>query len=351
MKTLLERKREPILVIDIGGTYFRYALYSPENNSLSSVQRELIPNFTNTPYVKIEELQKKLITKIVQLVVQTKKNIPTLSRVGISFPSAITPKGVTYLVPTLWGREGGNFPILQILSHEIPEISWLVENDITAATERYVAHYAKKNIDYLGVFTISSGVGNKIYDMRRKILLLNNMGFGGEIGHATLDFSDTAPLCDCGAKGHLGALASGRAIERTIREYSLKHPQEYEMSGLSKLSVQAQNITSTHIVQAINQGDSYCLHLLDNATRYLAVVFSIFYHGIGVDKFVIIGGFANACGLMFQKSIVKNMQKIGYMAKHNDEIESMVDIGINDGNDCLHGVGILVSRRWNNEVN
>ena len=148
----------------------------------------------------------------------------------------MTPQRVAYHAPTLWGSEGKNFPIVKILSEELPEILWVVENDITAATERYVAQYTKNNLDYIGVFTISSGVGNKIYDIRHGRMLLNSVGFGGEIGHATLDFSDDAPLCDCGGRGHLGALVSGRAIERSVREYSLNHAQEYTTSSSLKIS-------------------------------------------------------------------------------------------------------------------
>ena len=92
-------------------------------------------------------------------------------------------------------------------------------------------------------------------------------------------------------------------------------PRNTQRLLLSKLVIHAHDITSSSIVQAIRQGDRYCLQLLDNATRYLAVAFSIVYHGIGVDKFIIIGGFANACGTSFRESVIKRHAKTGIYGK------------------------------------
>ena len=61
-----ENEKTSILVMDIGGTYFRYALYSLTENKLSSVAKEYIPNFVNTTNSPINELQRKLIKKIIQ---------------------------------------------------------------------------------------------------------------------------------------------------------------------------------------------------------------------------------------------------------------------------------------------
>ncbi|MCH8855553.1 MAG: ROK family protein, partial [Proteobacteria bacterium] len=35
-------------------------------------------------------------------------------------------------------------------------------------------------------------------------------GRGGEMGHLRVDFTESAPRCECGGVGHLGAIASGR---------------------------------------------------------------------------------------------------------------------------------------------
>ena len=67
------------------------------------------------------------------------------------------------------------------------------------------------------LFTVSSGIGSKMFDRKSSQGVIDHLPYAGEIGHIVINDDAHAPVCDCGAKGHLQAIASGRGIERAAR--------------------------------------------------------------------------------------------------------------------------------------
>lgn len=115
----------------------------------------------------------------------------------------------------MWGAQGYNYPIMRELKKRLPA-QWVVINDSTATAMRYADIY--KRDERICVVNIGSGMGNKIYDRNLRDVLLTHEGFGGEIGHVTVDLSDDALPCDCGQKGHLNAYVSGRGMARLAKK-------------------------------------------------------------------------------------------------------------------------------------
>ena len=70
--------------------------------------------------------------------------------------------------------------------------------------------------DYV-YMTVSTGIGGAVVSGGR--LMRGPDGVAGELGHLTIDMN--GPLCGCGARGHLEALASGTGIARAARELGL----------------------------------------------------------------------------------------------------------------------------------
>lgn len=346
MKSLLKKNHIPtILLIDIGGTNFRAAFYNHEAKPLQSVHRFSTPNFIDNPKLPIKKLQSLLIQEIVATVkkYQTKKHIKI---VGLSFPAPITSNGYVTQACTIWGNRGKNYHLLKILESEMPDIYWILDNDITAATERYANMKKYQNIDYFAVVTISSGIGNKIYDVKNRKVILDKKSIGGEIGHIKLDFSENAPICDCGGRGHLGALSSGRAVERMAISTAHKYPDKFRKSYLFKLTENPDNIDNRAIVKAIKKRDGFSLQILDRSTFPLACTFAHISGNLGVDKFIIIGGFALNCGNPYLESLRMNLLKTDFYGRKKKEIPHIVELGINDDNDALIGIGLLAKRKY-----
>ena len=208
-------------------------------------------------------------------------------------------------------------------------------NDITAAAERYANMQKYQNIDYFAVITISSGIGSKIYDVRNRKVILDRRSIGGEMGHIKLDFSPNAPFCDCGGRGHLGAVSSGRAVERLAISEAKIHPSMFKNSILFKLTKNPENINNQLLVKAIKAGDRFCLQILDKATFPLAYSIAHVSGNIGVDKFIIVGGFALNCGDRYLMSLQTSLLKTDFYSRKRREIPILVELGINDDNDCL----------------
>lgn len=340
-------KKESItrIVIDIGGSSFRCSVIDSNNNLINhTIMRFQSPNFIRHPKESISSLQKRLIESILRIVLNYRKKFMDIKTVGISFPGPITQSNLIIQAPTLWGEEGRNFNLIDKLKQIEPHLIWLIANDITAAAERYGNQQKYQKYDFLGVITISSGVGNKIYDIQNKRVILDNDGFGGELGHVKINYSSNAEKCDCGEYGHIGAYSSGRAIERLVKKELLTYPGKFFQSYLSKLKDNAKLIDNYDIVKAIHNNDQLTNMILDQSTFPIAQAISYFALGIGVKKFVVIGGFAVNCGEFYRQSLLKNLIKIGIRNISNEDIDNMIDIGFEDDNDPLIGMGFLIQK-------
>jgi glucokinase len=69
---------------------------------------------------------------------------------------------------------------------------------------------------------------------------------------------------------------------------------------------------------------------------------------IGVEKFIIIGGFALNVGEPYLRALRKNLVKVvgvDYYGRTPNEIESLVVLGEKDDLDCLKGIGMIASKK------
>ena len=88
----------------------------------------------------------------------------------------------------------------------------------------------------------------------------------GEIGHTTILMN--GPLCGCGKRGCLEALASGPAIARLARE-SMHYGRHRRVLALA--GGKPGDITAAHVVEAAKEGDAFAVQILEEAGTYLGV--------------------------------------------------------------------------------
>lgn len=185
-------------VIEIGATYTRRADVSFD---------EKINNFITVPTSELLS-SKNILEKFIKFVGQDfKKEIA-----GISYAVAgpVNDRRIIEFLPNVpsWPK---NLDLVELTNQKL-KIPSIVLNDMEAAVTGMAAIlYKKENFKkpFWGI-TWSSGIGGRFWDGKRIVS-------DSEIGHITLDNSESAPLCGCGKRGHTEAFLSGKSIEKILQ--------------------------------------------------------------------------------------------------------------------------------------
>ena len=142
----------------------------------------------------------------------------------------------------------------------------------------------------------------------------------------------------------MGAISSGRAVERIAIRTARQFPLKFKQSSLSKMVAIPKEINNQALVEAIKNGDSFSLQVLNKTTFPLACSIAHISGNIGVDKFIIIGGFALNCGRPYLISLRNNLLKVDFYGRKKKEIPNLIELGINDDNDSIIGIGFLAQK-------
>ena len=281
-----------ILTYDIGGTYLRTGVYNSKSDRLIARNQCRAPSFKLFPDLDRKILRKKLYNDLKLL--SQKVGLAHPKRIGIAFPGPVEHGNVLH-APTLWGNDSGKEPVAQMVKQIWPDANVAVFNDLTAAG----CSFLKKPDDDLCVITVSSGIGHKVFVGGRPVL--GSRSRGGEIGHWRVEWGDDAPVCDCGGRGHLGAVSSGRATAWQVKRLFTKDPSAYFAS--IHRSKRPEKLTNRDIVKAFREGDDWTQNLIAAMARPLGRVLALVHLSVGCEKFIVIGGFANALGPDYVKMV------------------------------------------------
>jgi glucokinase len=105
------------------------------------------------------------------------------------------------------------------------------------------------------------------------------------------------PICGCGKRGHLEAVASGTAIANLARE----RLKAGEASMLTKLSSgDFEGIDAALVGGAARQGDALALSIITSAGRYVGITVASLIMLLNPEMFVLGGGVTNLGDLLFK---------------------------------------------------
>jgi glucokinase len=258
-------------------------------------------------------------------------------RVAIAFAGPVDANGRVLAAPTVWGPDpSGPVDLAGRLTSFWPNARIDVVNDVTAAGYRYLKHPH----DDLCVVTISSGIGHKIFVDGRPVT--GPHGRGGEIGHWRVDWNESAPECDCGSVGHLGAVASGRASRFQISRLAGEAPQAFRESRLGcKTKECHEDLNNRLLGEGFGRGDPFCVEVVRRMSRPLGSALAALHLAVGVERFVIIGGFALALGPAYLECLARAASAAGW--DRGADWTEMLELGIDDDLSGLIGAGKLVS--------
>jgi glucokinase-like ROK family protein len=133
-----------------------------------------------------------------------------------------------------------------------------------------------------------------------------NSGSSGEFGHITL--KKEGPLCECGNRGCLEALASGNAIARDAKA-------AIAQGGHSKIleivDYDTRKINAKEVFDAAKLGDELANEIIDQAIEYIGIGLASYINLLDPDLIVLSGGIVNAADIFLDK--LKKVSKLHQM--------------------------------------
>ena len=321
-----------VLVFDLGGTYLRCGCLTREDELLNFAQKR-IRSFREG--LSSANIWQEITDKIVGYVADSVNLVGGFAPLAISFPGPLHEDGRIVNAPTVAGFDRSVPDIRAELSRRTGRSVYLL-NDVSAAA-LYLARQSPW--DRFMVLTISSGIGSKIcFRASGKITVFDRGTYAGEIGHVRVDDSETAVACDCGGKGHLGAIASGRGIELLARRATLADPAAFSKS-LCHLQFGATTDTlnnEDHLVPSILKRDVWALGVLEQACRPLSQILTTAVLAIGLQGIFIIGGFALSIGQIYS-DLLYRLLRLGNDYSPLIFSPDMIKLGELDDHACLRG--------------
>lgn len=187
------------LALDIGGTKIASAL-------VSQGQIEKRQQFS-TPQQDSAQAMHQILAQIMQ------QYAGEFDYVAVASTGIINNGVLTALNPKNLGGLA-QFPLKEsIARHTSCPIGLL--NDVQAAACAEYQHQDPRQVPNFAFITISTGVGGGI--ILNNELLTEPNGIAGHIGHSLAD--PQGPICGCGRRGCVEAIASGRAIEAATQQW------------------------------------------------------------------------------------------------------------------------------------
>jgi predicted NBD/HSP70 family sugar kinase len=322
-----------ILVLEVGGTTLRAALFAPGSHALTNRRSALTPNHLDR--VDEPDLQGDVLAELSLLATGVLDGaLPRL--VAIAYPGPIDEKGRVLAAPTVLGRPAGEPFDLQGAAQELwPSARVTVLNDVTAAGYRYVA----SGLRDFAIITVGSGIGHKVF--LEGVPRVGPGGRGGEIGHLRLDYGPAAPACECGAQGHLGALASGRGTVANVRRRAEAEPAAFAASALSLLVGSPAEVDGPHVAEAYQAGDPLVVAAVAESVRYMGQGLAAIHLDTGVESFLLVGGFALAMGETYRRQVAISARDASWNVGH--DWDRGVRLGELDDDSALLGSGLLLT--------
>jgi glucokinase len=207
-----------------------------------------------------------------------------VTAVGVAAPGPIdTMAGLVTAPPNLPGWH--DVPLAEVIEKRL-SLPVLLENDGNAAALAEYRFGAGRDCEHMVYVTASTGIGGGFILGGQPYR--GTSGAAAEVGHMTL--LPNGPLCGCGNRGCLEALASGTAIAREARERVARGVPtligELAEGDLASISAKL-------VAEAADEGDIEAQLILDEAMGYFGIGMANLVNLLNPRIIVIGGGLTN----------------------------------------------------------
>ncbi len=268
-----------VIAVDMGGTNIRTGLFtSPEKPQRRRTE-------THCGILSPQEMIDKVILEVRSIVQEEGLDLCKVKGVGVGFPGHLDFKrGVTLTSSNLPQWE--NISLRDILEERL-KIPVSLDNDANLgalAEHRFGAGTGTRNMIYV---TVSSGIGAGIIIDGK--IYRGSWGKAAEIGHTSLDIN--GPLCACGQRGCLMAVASGIGIAN-LAKGAVRKGKKTLIGDLVQNDFT--RINAEVIAEAARQGDKFAENLLEQVQIYLGTGLANLIQILDPEMIVVGGGLCEA---------------------------------------------------------
>jgi len=270
------------LAADVGGTHIRVGLYPLEGTEPIKLKRITTHG------------EGSATDRLIGLIDEMLPTDDSVTGLAVAAPGPLDPNaGIIFSSPNIPGWV--NFPLRKILEDRF-HIPVELGNDANMATLGEWKYGAGRGHHFMIFMTISTGIGGgAIVDDR---LVLGHCGLATELGHVTI--VPEGPMCGCGQRGHLEALASGTAIARYVSEQlALNYP-----SSLKSIP----NPSGKDISLAAQRGDALAIEALARSGSYIGQALANYLH-IFNPTVVVFGGGVTLSGAYLLEPLRKSLAR------------------------------------------
>ncbi len=264
-----------ILCVDIGGTQVRAAAYAP--GSLQPLAARRVPTHAAGEAV---------FDRVVAAIRAAWPAGEDVAAISVAAPGPLDPiRGLVFSTPNI--KEWVDFPLGEKLA-ECFGRPVFVNNDANLAAVGEWRYGAGRGHHHVLYITISTGIGGGVILDDR--LVLGWRGLAAELGHVTV--LPDGPVCSCGRRGHLEAVASGPAIAAYVREC-------LQAGRQSRLS--PEQLTPQAIAEAARQGDELARQAYERAGYFLGLAIADFLHAFNPSIVILGGGVSQSSDLFLDR--------------------------------------------------
>ncbi len=269
-----------VVAVDFGGTNTRAAFFE---------QPSPRPTRQHKLSTQAEEGPDAVIGRIIKAVEAVLPAPANDLRIGVGAPGPLDPRqGVVLEAPNLPGWN--QVPLRDRLQDHF-DCPIFIGNDANLAALGEWRHGAGRGSENVIFLTISTGVGGGVITDGH--LLLGTRGLGAELGHIIVE--PGGPLCSCGRRGHLEAVASGTALAHRAVE-RLEAGEDSVLRGRFERG----DLTGEDVGDAALRSDRLALEVLEEAATYLGVALADFAHIFNPEVYVLGGGVSELGPLLFE---------------------------------------------------
>ena len=281
-----------VVGVDIGGENIRVIVTDFLGNVISGLKDK-----TNS-----ESNGEKIINKILNMIetLSIKSKIPKekILGIGMSISGIIdTKSGYSIFCPNIEGFK--DFPVKKIIE-EKTKVQVFIDDSVRCmaiAEKRYGIAKSYNNFIFI---SLGKGIGIGVYIDGK--IYRGSMGLAGELGHITV--SENGPICNCGNRGCLEAIASSDGIIRRAREGMEKG---IITSISSIINGNFGNLFVKTIAKAAEEGDKFAYYIINRTGEYVGIAIAAALNLFGSDL-IVLGGGVSECGDILLSAIKRTVK-------------------------------------------
>jgi len=272
-----------IIGIDIGGENLRFMITDICGNIISSYKQK------NKPGSSRETIINEILENINKVCELSKVPLRKVFGIGIGISGIIDSNtGTSIYCPNIDGLN--NFEIKDFLESKTG-MHFFIDDSVRCMTIAEKHYGAAKQYDNFLFVGLGKGIGLGIY-VNGKIYRGSD-GLAGELGHITV--SEDGPLCNCGNKGCLEAIASSSGIIKRAIE-GIKSGIVTSLSSAKDSDLNA--LTVEDIAEAAKSGDKFAYSVINRTGEYIGIAVAAALNLFGTELVVLGGGIAMSGGIM-----------------------------------------------------